>query len=72
MQREGEALERLQREWPDFPELTQRAQEYRDKATPEARFVYTIDKILPPIIVNLSEKEAFWHPHKVTRAMHQA
>lgn len=71
-QREQAALEKLKSAWPDFPELTDRAQEYKEKLTPEARFVYTIDKLLPPILINLGQKDNFWHANQVTRQMHEA
>lgn len=67
--REELALEQLQKEWPDFPELVEAARAYKDKADSEARFVYTIDKILPAVMVNLGEKEAFWRRHKITVQM---
>jgi putative hydrolase of HD superfamily len=67
--REAEALKQLQNEWPDFPELTTAAEAYKDKENPEARFVYTIDKLLPAIMVNIGEKETFWSRHKITREM---
>jgi putative hydrolases of HD superfamily len=68
-QREDDALEQLRKDWPDFPELAEAAQTYKDKSDPEARFVYTIDKLLPTIMVNLGEKGAFWKRHKITREM---
>ena len=70
--REKAALEQLERDWPDFPELPAAAKTYMEKIDPEARFVYTIDKILPPLLINLGEKEKFWHKNKVTREMHEA
>lgn len=70
--REKKALTRLKKEWSDFPALAQAAEEYMLKANDEARFVYTIDKILPPLLVNLGQKEAHWHKNKITRDMHEA
>lgn len=69
--REDEALGKLAEQWPDFPELVTAAKRYKDKADPEARFVYVIDKLLPSIHVNLHEKDAYWHRHKITREMHE-
>lgn len=66
---EEAALKRLYGEWPDFPELLEAARGYKDKSTPEARFVYTIDKILPTVMVNLGEKDKFWRRHKITLEM---
>lgn len=70
--RESLALERLRQEWPDFVELIDAAEGYRDRRDAEAKFVYTIDKMLPPLLVNLGEKEAFWIKNKVTKEMHEA
>ncbi len=68
-QREKAALQQLRGDWPDFPELDRFATDYMDKIDPEARFVYTIDKILPSLMINLGEKEIFWNRHKITQAM---
>jgi putative hydrolase of HD superfamily len=70
--RERSALKKLRQEWPDFPELAKSAEAYMDKLDPEARFVYTIDKILPSMMVNLGEKDAFWTRHKITRQTHNS
>lgn len=69
---EKKALKQLQKDWPDFPELTEAASGYMDKLDPEARFVYTIDKILPAVMVMLGEKETFWKRHKITLEMEKA
>ena len=70
--REEAALQKLAADWPDFPELIDAAKGYKDKRDAEARFVYTIDKILPPVLINLGEKEKFWVDNKITKGMHQA
>lgn len=71
-EREDEAIEQIAADWPDFIELAEAAKKYKDRADPEATFVYVVDKILPAIMVNLGEKEAYWHKHKFTREMHEA
>lgn len=70
-QRESAALERLAQEWPDFVELIDAAKGYKEKRDAEAKFVYTIDKLLPPLLINLGEREGFWVKNKVTREMHE-
>jgi putative hydrolase of HD superfamily len=70
--REKAALKQLRADWPDFTDLADAAQSYQDKQDAEARFVYTIDKMLPPIMINLGQKDKFWVPNKVTREMHEA
>ncbi len=70
--REDAALEQLREEWPDFSELIDAAEDYKYKRNEEAKFVYTIDKLLPPILINIGEKAEFYKKHKVTREMHEA
>jgi putative hydrolase of HD superfamily len=67
--REDQAIEKLQEDWPDFSEVAEAAKNYKAKADEEAKFVYAVDKILPVIMVNLGEKASFWKRHKVTRQM---
>lgn len=69
--KEDAALDQLATDWPDFAELIDAAREYKNKANAEAKFVYTIDKILPSILTKLGEDEHFWTHHKVTREMHE-
>ncbi|MDZ7744608.1 MAG: HD domain-containing protein [Candidatus Saccharibacteria bacterium] len=68
--REDKALKQLAKEWPDFPELIDYARGYKDKRDEEAKFVYAVDKILPPILINLGEKSDYWRKHKITKQMH--
>jgi putative hydrolase of HD superfamily len=67
--REDAALEQLRNDWPDFQEMVDAAADYKNKANEEAKFVKAVDKILPVLMVNLGEKEAFWHRHKITLEM---
>jgi 5'-deoxynucleotidase YfbR-like HD superfamily hydrolase len=68
-ERENIALDKLRKQWPDFPEMTDAAQGYKDKIDDEALFVYAVDKILPVLMVNLGEKSVFWNHHKITLQM---
>ncbi len=68
--REDAALKQLTKDLPDFLELVQSAKNYKDKADAEARFVYVVDKILPPLMVVLSADKDFWKRHKITQQMH--
>lgn len=67
--REDAAIERLQEEWPDFPELVDFTAGYKDKRDEEAKFVYAVDKLLPNLHIHLGEKATFWHRHKITEEM---
>lgn len=68
-ERERAALERITHDWPDFPELAEHARNYMDKVDDEAKFVKAVDKLLPVIMVELGEKEAFWKRHNITLEM---
>lgn len=67
--REDAALEQLYRDWPDFPEMVDYAKGYKDKIDDEARFVKAVDKILPLLVIELSESSEFWNRHKITLDM---
>lgn len=68
-QRERDAIKQLVKDWPDFPELIERTSEYIDKASEEAKFVKAVDKILPPIMVDIGESTAYWKRQNVTLQM---
>jgi len=70
--REDAALAQIAEDWPDFPELAQYAKDYKEKIDAEAKFVYSIDKILPVVMVKTGEDESFWKRHKITKEMHEA
>lgn len=67
--RENAAIAQLRADWPDFPELTDYAEGYAQKHDEEAKFVYSVDKILPVLMVNLGEKADFWNRHNITLEM---
>ena len=39
--------------------------EYEERATNEAKFVYTLDKVMP-VVLNYLQKGRGWHKHKIT------
>lgn len=55
VEREAKALKKLQKEWPDFKEMTDMLQDYESKANDEARFVYALDKVIPVMLVFINE-----------------
>jgi putative hydrolases of HD superfamily len=67
--REDTAIKLLVKDWPDFPELAEYASGYKNKIDEEAKFVFSVDKMLPVIMVNLGEKDDFWNRHKITVEM---
>jgi len=52
--REKKALKRLEKEWPDFPEMIELIKDYEARTSEEARFVYALDKIMPIILIFLA------------------
>lgn len=64
-QRERDAQAQLQREWPDFPELHDAIAEYETRKSPEAKFVYALDKIMP-VITNIVNEGYTWQAEKIT------
>jgi putative hydrolase of HD superfamily len=63
--REAAAVKQLAETWPGFRSLQQIIAEYEDCSTPEAKFVYSLDKLLP-IINNLLDDGRAWHDAHVT------
>lgn len=67
--REDEALELLDKDWPDFSEMIESARGYKQKIDEEARFVKAVDKILPLLVIELGEGKIFWRRLKITLDM---
>jgi putative hydrolase of HD superfamily len=66
--REAEAAERIRNEFPDFTELHDLIDSYELRKDKESRFVYALDKILPPMIIYL-ERGHSWKKNKMTLEM---
>lgn len=71
-QREEKSFQRIKQDWQDFPGMLEAIENYESKSDKEANFVYTIDKMLPAIMVELGEKGLFWNRHKITKEMHES
>lgn len=67
-QREHDALVRIKNKFGDFAELTTYIAQYEERADPESRFIYALDKILPVINIYL-DKGRSWQRDKVTYEM---
>lgn len=68
--REEAALEKLRKDWADFPEMAEAIAEYASRSSEEAKFVYTLDKMLPPMINYLAGGKV-WRENNVTLEMFQ-
>ena len=64
-ERELRALEKIEKEWPDFKELTKDIREYEALNTPESCFVYALDKLVPVIVIYLGGGKT-WHDYSIT------
>jgi putative hydrolase of HD superfamily len=65
MEREAEAFIQLKHEWADFPALIDAIKEYEALQSPEAKFVYALDKLQPAIMDYLNEGR-IWHKLNIT------
>lgn len=65
VEREKAALERLKIEFSQNPDMTNAIEEYKARQTPEAIFVYAVDKLAPFLNQLLSEGRA-WKTNQVT------
>jgi putative hydrolases of HD superfamily len=63
--REHAALEKLTREWADFPDMLACIEDYKHKSSEEAKFVYALDKVMPAIMSYLGEGYA-WKIQNIT------
>jgi 5'-deoxynucleotidase YfbR-like HD superfamily hydrolase len=63
--REEAALQQLEKEWPDFPDLTATIHEYEKRTSEEAKFIYALDKIMPMMVIYMSDGRT-WKNEGVT------
>jgi len=67
-EREAKALKQIEDEFPEFPSLGQLIEEYELQDSDEARFIYSLDKLLP-VMNNVLDGGRIWHREKITYAM---
>jgi len=53
--REKEALEKLKHDWEDFPEMISHIEDYELRSSPEAKFIYALDKLMPIMIIYIND-----------------
>ncbi len=58
--REARALRQIEEEFPEFGELTNTIHEYEARTTPEARFVYAVDKLVDPLNASMETTQSIW------------
>lgn len=59
-EREAQALSRIEKEFPELEDLTQTIHEYEIRFTPEARFVYAVDKLVDPLSASMEKTNSIW------------
>jgi putative hydrolase of HD superfamily len=64
--RERAALERIQKEFTEFPELSEVIHEYELRTSPEAKLVYAADKLIDPLNASLEETQSIWKDFNVS------
>lgn len=63
--REAAAQRQLAEEWQDFADLHEHIIEYEDKSTNEAKFIYSLDKLMPALMNYLGNGDV-WKRHGVS------
>lgn len=67
-QKENDALQKIQKTFPEFPDISRLIAVYQEKSDPEARFIYALDKIMPVINIYLDQGRS-WQRDKVSYKM---
>jgi len=63
--REREALGKISKRFPKFKSLIRTIKNYEQKKDPESKFIYALDKIIPPIQIYLEDGK-LWHEKKIS------
>lgn len=71
-EREAAALERLKEEWADFPDMLLSIENYEHRDTPEARFVYALDKLMPMMLIYGNEGKTWQEEGITVKKLHTA
>lgn len=64
-QREHDAFRRIEKEWLDFSDMSRTIAEYEKLDSEEAKFVYSLDKLMP-VIMNVLNDGHTWKQEKIT------
>lgn len=59
-EREHRAAMQLQEEFPEFPELIETIHRYEERADPESKFVYAVDKLVDPVNASMEMTQSIW------------
>ena len=64
-EREAKALLQLRQEWADFPDMISHIETYEKRESPEAAFVYALDKIMPMMQIYINKGHT-WQQENLT------
>jgi putative hydrolase of HD superfamily len=67
--RERDAMRQIEKDWNDFLAIVEFAEGYADKIDEEARFTYAVDKLLPVIMIELSDAKSIWKTKSLSLEM---
>ena len=62
--KELEAFEKIKDDWKDFPDMCLAIEEYKSRSSPEASFVYALDKLIPAIMNYIGDGHV-WKEHNL-------
>lgn len=68
-EREQKAFAKIKAAWQDFPEMVTAIESYEARVDRESKFVYALDKIMPPLIIFMDEGRT-WKRQQVTFKLH--
>ncbi len=64
--REMAAMQRIEKEFPEFSDFILMLHEYESRTTPEARFVYATDKLVDPLDASMEKTQSIWKDFDVS------
>lgn len=70
-EREAKALQQLRADWPDFTAMTDAAETYEKKDSPEACFVYALDKVMPIMLVYIHDGYSWKESGITVKILHE-
>jgi putative hydrolase of HD superfamily len=72
-ERETAALEQLRIDWQnDFPEMLDTISDYENQQSPEAKFVYALDKIMPMMLIYINDGYTWQQENITPEHIHEA
>lgn len=70
-EREEEALQRIKKEWKDFPDMWECIEHYEKRDSKEAKFVYVLDKLMPTMLNVINDGYTWKHEKMSYEKIHK-